>query len=66
MDEAMKRKRRSISEFVRDARLLHMEERDWRQLLHYGEQTARARGIGPEDVAPLVDEYRAEASSHRA
>ena len=45
---------------MRDAVLRYIEECEWRQLLHYGEKTARSQGIGPEDVAGLVEEYRAE------
>ena len=37
----------------------YIEECEWRQLLRYGEETARERGIGPEDVADLAEEYRA-------
>lgn len=34
---------------------------EWPQLLRYGEETAKTQGIGPEDVAALVEEYRTEA-----
>ena len=34
-------------------------------MLQYGEERAREKGIGPEDVASLVEEYRAEVSSSR-
>ena len=66
VDEVMQQQGQSRSEFVREALLRYMDECEGRQLLQYGDQRARARGIGPEDVALLVDEYRAEASSHRA
>ena len=42
-----------------------MEEWEWRQLLQYGEERAREKGIGPEDVAGLVEECRAEVGSSR-
>jgi hypothetical protein len=45
--------------------LRYIEECEWRQLFQYGEQRARALGIGPEDVSPLVEEYRAESGSSR-
>ena len=64
--EVMKRQGRSRSEFIREAVLRYIEECEWRQLLQYGERRAREKGIGPEDVAPLVEEYRAEVSSPRA
>lgn len=65
VDETMKLQGRSRSEVLRDALERYLEECEWRQLLRYGEQQARARGIGPEDVAPLVDEYRAEVGASR-
>ena len=49
--------------FIRDAVLRYIEECEWRQLLRYGEQKAREKGIGPEDVAGLVEEYRSEVGS---
>ena len=42
-----------------------MEECEWRQLLAYGEKQASDRGMRPEDVAALVEEYRAEVDSAR-
>ncbi len=56
----MKQRGRSRSEFLREAVLRYIEEREWRQQLQYGEERAREQGIGPEDVAGLVEEYRAE------
>ena len=62
VDEVMKQQGRPRSEFLRDAVLRYIEECEWRQLLQYGEKTARKQGIGPEDVAALVEEFRVEAS----
>ena len=62
VDEAMKQQGRSRSEFLREAVLRYIEECEWRQLLQYGEERAREKGIGPEDVASLVEAYRAEIS----
>ena len=59
----MKQQGRTRSEFLREALLRYFQEYEWRQLLQYGEARARTKGIGPEDVATLVDEYRAEVSS---
>lgn len=36
------------------------EDRDWEELLRYGERRARQLGIRPADVSRLVKEYRAE------
>ena len=65
VDEMMAQQGRSRSEFLREAVLRYIEECEWRSLLQYGEQMARQRGIGPEDVAALVEEFRAEFSSSR-
>ena len=66
LDEVMQGQGRSRSEFLREAVLRYIEECEWRQLLQYGEEQARERGIGPEDVAGLVEEYRAEVGQPRA
>ena len=66
LDEAMQHQGRSRSEFLREAVLRYIEECEWRQLLQYGEERARARGIGPEDVADLVEECRAEIGRPQA
>ena len=66
VDEVMKQLGRSRSEFLREAVLRYIEECEWRQLLQYGEEKARGKGIGPEDVSRLVEEYRAEVGSVRA
>ena len=63
VDKVMKQQGRSRSEFLRDAVLRYIEECEWRQLLQYGEERARDKGIVPEDVAELVEEYRAEVGS---
>ncbi len=60
LDEVIQQQDRSRSEFLREAVLRYIEECEWRHLLQYGEERARAHGIGPEDVAGLVEEYRAE------
>ncbi len=65
VDEMMTQQGRSRSEFLREAVLRYIEECEWRGLLQYGEQTARQQGIGPEDVAALVEEFRAEFDSPR-
>ena len=66
VDEVMKQQGRSRSEFLREAVLRYIEECEWRQLLQYGEAKAREKGIGPDDVSRLVEEYRAEVGPVRA
>ena len=63
VDETIRQQGQSRSEFLREAVFRYMEECEWRQLLKYGERRAREQGISPEDVAPLVEEYRSEATS---
>ena len=65
VDEVMKQMGRTRSEFLREAVLRYIEECEWRQLLQYGEERAREKGIGPDDVSRLVEEYRAEVISSR-
>ena len=65
VDQVTKEQRRSRSELVREALLRYLEECEWQQLFQYGEQRARALGLGPEDVSPLVEEYRAEVGPSR-
>ena len=65
VDRVMRQQGRSRSEFLREAVLRYIEECEWRQLLQYGEEKAREKGLGPEDVARLVEEHRAEVSSSR-
>ena len=66
VDEVMKQEGRSRSELLREALLRYIEECEWRQLLRYGEQRSREQGIEPDEVAALVEEYRAEADPSRA
>lgn len=65
VEEATRSEGRSRSELLREAVLRYLEECEWRGLLEYGEQRAREQGLGPEDVARLVEEYRTESSPHR-
>ena len=60
MDEMMEKRGQSRSSLIREATVRYLEECEWQELLQYGERTARKQGIGVEDVAPLVEEYRAE------
>ena len=67
IDQVTREQGRTRSEVLRDAVIRYMQECEWRQLLQYGEQRAREMGIGSEEVADLVEEYRAEVGQeHRA
>ena len=65
VDQVMKQQGRSRSELLRDALVRYIEECEWRDLLEYGERAAREQGLSPEDVGPLVEEYRTEVDSSR-
>ena len=59
IEEIMGQEGRTRSELLREALRRYIEEREWRQLLRYGEQRTRELGISPQDVERLVEEYRA-------
>ena len=66
VDAASKEQGRSRSELIREAVARYIEDYEWRLLLNYGERRVSEIGIGPRDVSSLVEEYRAETSSHGA
>ena len=66
VDEILKREGRTRSALLRTALLRYIEECEWRQLLQYGERRTREKGIGPEDVGLLVEEFRAETAASRS
>jgi len=63
VDDARRLQGRSRSEFVREALDRYLVECESGELVQYGEPQARDQGMGPEDVARLVEEYRVEAQS---
>lgn len=60
LDAMSRRDDRTRSAFIREALARYIEDREWREVLEYGEQRAREAGIEPEDVSRLIAEYRAE------
>ena len=66
VNKLMEQQGRTRSELLREALVRYIEESEWRRVLQYGERRARERGIGPADVEPLVDEYRAGAAAAQA
>ena len=65
LEDLTRRDTRTRSALIREALARYMEELEWRELLEYGRQRATEAGIEPEDVARLIDEYRAEADLGR-
>lgn len=66
VDQIVKQQGRSRSDLLREALVRYVQECEWRELLQYGERTAREKGLSPEDVAPLVEEHRSEVGSSQA
>jgi metal-responsive CopG/Arc/MetJ family transcriptional regulator len=60
VESAVLQVEKTRSEFVRDALIRHLDYCEWKNLLEYGERTARAQEISADDVLTLVAEYRAE------
>lgn len=58
VEKVMRQQEGSRSELIGEAEHCCIDEGEWRRLLQYGEARARAKGIGPEDVADLVEEFR--------
>ena len=63
--EIAKSEARTKSDLLREALRRYIEDREWRQVLRYGERRAREQGIAPEDVESLVKGYRGEANRAR-
>ena len=61
VDQVTRQQGRSRSALLREALLRYIEECEWQELLQYGEQKAKERGIGPQDVGTLIEEYRADS-----
>ena len=58
--QVMAEEDRTMSQLIREALRLYMDDREWRVLVRYGQRRAREQGISPEDVERLVDELRAK------
>jgi CopG family transcriptional regulator / antitoxin EndoAI len=58
IDELRRSEGRTRSELVREALRNYMRDREWRELLRYGQQKALAAGIVQEDIEDIIDAYR--------
>ena len=58
--QVMAEEDRTMSQLIREALRLYMDDREWRSLVRYGQRRAREQGIAPEDVERLVEELRAK------
>jgi CopG family transcriptional regulator/antitoxin EndoAI len=62
VEEVTREEGRTRSELLREALRRYIEDREWRNLLRYGERRTRQQGIDPQDVERLVEEDRTEAN----
>lgn len=53
---------RSVEEVLFEAVQRYLDDRSWTNLLDYGQEQAKARGIKESDVDRLIAQYRAERS----
>jgi CopG family transcriptional regulator / antitoxin EndoAI len=60
VEEVRREEGRTMSDLVREALRRYMQEREWQEVLKYGELQATEQRISPEDVENLVDQYRSE------
>ena len=58
IDEMMRLEGRTRSELLREALRRYLEDREWRELLRYGQRKAREAGITEDDIEDIVDAYR--------
>lgn len=65
VENVIKEEGRTRSELLREALRRYIEEREWKQILKYGELKAKEKRIAPDDVENIVDKYRSE-TEHRA
>lgn len=58
IEELMRLEGRTRSELLREALRHYVRDREWRDLLRYGQSKAREIGIGEEEIEDIVDAYR--------
>ena len=58
LQAAAQEERRTRDDLAREAVERYLRDRQWWQLLTYGEQQARSLGLAEFDVPSLIDEYR--------
>lgn len=65
MDAIAKQEARTRSELLRAAVQMYVErKRRWEQIFAFGRQQARRLGLKPQDVEPMIAEYR-RSKTHR-
>lgn len=56
--DLMRREGRTRSELLREALRRYVRDREWRELLRYGQAKAQEAGITEEEIEDIVDAYR--------
>jgi hypothetical protein len=51
----------TLDELVQTAVIHYVDGQDWEGLLTYGSEESAERGLSPDDVEQLVDEYRSDS-----
>ena len=58
IQELMRLEGRTRSELLREALRRYMRDREWRDLLRYGQGRAQEMGISEEEIEDIIDAYR--------
>jgi CopG family transcriptional regulator/antitoxin EndoAI len=58
IEEIAKEEGRTRSELLREALTRYVEEKEWREILRYGEMKAKEAGIKRKDIEKIIDECR--------
>ena len=58
IEEMMRLEGRTRSELLREALRRYVRDREWRELLRYGQSKAREAGVTEEEIEDIVDAYR--------
>ena len=58
IEELMRLEGRTRSELLREALRRYIRDREWRELLRYGQCKAMEAGIPEEEIEDIVDAYR--------
>jgi hypothetical protein len=62
---AAEEERRALRELVQEALERYMADREWKKILAYGQERAKALGLTEQDVPRLIAEYRREKRQGR-
>ena len=58
IQELMRLEGRTRSELLREALRRYMHDREWRELVRYGQGRAQEMGISEEEIEDIIDAYR--------